>query len=163
MSIRAYDSSHSLMMRAKCCRRLVSLCEEHALLPTGMILRNIHISSYIPVAVGGYGTVYQAIYNGALVAVKALRRLADDGGKTQRVRHTICLSRYPRLKSPQRFHREVVTWSQLKHRRIQPVLGVVDGHFGGLCMISPWCENGDAIAYLRSHARSSALILKLVS
>jgi hypothetical protein len=83
-------------MRAQYRRQLVSLCEEHAILPARMILHNVHVSSYIPVAFGGYGTIYQAFYNNRRVAVKAVRRLADDGGKAQKVRRIARLRHRPR-------------------------------------------------------------------
>ncbi|KAG8893177.1 hypothetical protein FRB99_002158, partial [Tulasnella sp. 403] len=49
-----------------------------------------------------------------------------------------------------RLGRELRIWKALKHDRITPLLGYAILEIGA-CLISPWCENGNALEYLKNH------------
>ncbi|KAG8900387.1 hypothetical protein FRB99_006095, partial [Tulasnella sp. 403] len=47
-----------------------------------------------------------------------------------------------------RLGREMSIWKALKHKRITPLMGFAILEIGA-CLISPWCDNGNALEYLK--------------
>ena len=54
----------------------------------------------------------------------------------------------------QRLQDELVAWHTLRHDNIAPLFGVVQS-CDTIAMISPWCDNGTLIHYLKEHNPSA--------
>ena len=64
-----------------------------------------------------------------------------------------CLTLIPQ----QDFSREVLVWSQLSHPNVLPFLGASKTLFPSFCLISPWMNNGNILAYLKTHPEHNRL------
>ncbi|KZV96327.1 kinase-like protein [Exidia glandulosa HHB12029] len=49
-----------------------------------------------------------------------------------------------------RYNREIALWRRIQHPNILPLSGLCSGLSGLPAMISPWCQNGDIVVYLRN-------------
>ncbi|KAJ6486718.1 kinase-like domain-containing protein [Mycena sanguinolenta] len=88
---------------------------------------------------GGFGDVYQASYQGRMVALKRIRTFTADSAM-----YRIHLQ----------FYKEALVWQGLRHRFILPLLGIDRSTFAlSFCMVSPWMKHGTVLKYLRDHGR----------
>ncbi|GLB43188.1 putative protein tyrosine kinase [Lyophyllum shimeji] len=89
-----------------------------------------------PSAHGGFTDVWKGILNGCPVAIKVLR-VYDTRRNFERHKHI--------------FQQEIVSWRQLSHPNLLPLLGVSDLGDGTLpALVSPWLENGNITQFLRT-------------
>ena len=59
----------------------------------------------------------------------------------------------------QTFFREAVAWYNLSHEYVLPFFGVIDvPELGGICMVSPWMENGNVRQFLDSRVETGELV-----
>ncbi|KAJ7683422.1 kinase-like domain-containing protein [Mycena rosella] len=92
---------------------------------------------------GGFGEIYRASYKGLFVALKRPSVSLTAEVEEQRKAHL-------------RFCQEVLTWQQLRHDFIVPLLGIDRETFSPyLAMISPWMEQGTILNYLKKNGIDS--------
>ena len=143
-------------------KRFRQLCGRTGLLPTSHTIpeRLIQTTEH-PVASGGFGDVWEGIYDDKRVAIKALRVYKRDGvQKVKKVTHPALLVS---LTPPTNYHyqafcKEVAMWKQISHPNIVPFLGV-SGAPAPLSMVSEWMPNGSVRDYVRANPESSRLQL----
>ncbi|KAF5353384.1 hypothetical protein D9756_007842 [Leucocoprinus leucothites] len=107
---------------------------------TGLVTR---VPNANPTFSGGYADVYIGYYakdsnTNIKVAIKVLRLIKDDP-RIQKVKtHLI---------------RETVVWTSLNHPNILGFFGLADdvGRHGCPALISPFCDNGVVMSYLKTH------------
>lgn len=97
----------------------------------------VSVGAAEPQYTGPWSQVFKGKYQGFPVAVKMLR--PSGTAAPQMIR---------------RFKRELRVWGALRHPSVLPLVGYAQdddqfGLFGAL--ISPWCENGNAAAFLETH------------
>ncbi|KAG8768236.1 hypothetical protein FRC12_005694, partial [Ceratobasidium sp. 428] len=89
-----------------------------------------------PISGGGFGDVFRgSLLQGRLVAVKAARLYLQQDDKDGR-------------KVLKNAARELYTWSQLEHKNIVQLLGLVEFR-GQVAMVSPWMDNGTLLDYIK--------------
>ncbi|KZS96552.1 kinase-like protein [Sistotremastrum niveocremeum HHB9708] len=92
-----------------------------------------------PITTGGQSDVYRADLNGRNVAVKVMRYFEMHGEERKR-------------KLERGIAREMRVWANLKHPNIIPFLGLCyfPNSSDNFSLVSPWMDNGTAIAYVRN-------------
>ncbi|KDQ54278.1 hypothetical protein JAAARDRAFT_404040 [Jaapia argillacea MUCL 33604] len=62
-------------------------------------------------------------------------------------------------------YREVLIWKQLSHPYVLPCLGVDSSLFGqaGLCIVSPWMENGSILQWMETRTLTSMEVNQLLA
>ena len=117
-----------------------------------VVLENENINTIH--AAGGFGDVRRGVLNMAHVALKTLVFKSHDQPV---LRLTKVLFRFSRgfdqnkyLAHSQRFRREASIWNKLHHTNILPFLGIAEVTGLATCLISPWMQNGNCLAYLGS-------------
>jgi serine/threonine protein kinase len=140
-------------------RLLVKLSEASDRLPSSLFIRGVNTISQPPLAGGAWADVYQAKYKEGLVVLKSLRLHVVSGSLTaQQVRHSIAVSKPPLYShsTPQRFCREVLVWTRLKHPYVLPFFGIDNVSIvGGLCMVSPLMQRGTLSRYVQERGTSN--------
>ncbi|KAF7368900.1 Kinase-like protein [Mycena venus] len=110
-------------------RVIVQLSEISNLLPSSLTIRGVEDRSTTPLAGGNFGDIFQAQYQGKVVALKRLRLFQAESDESVRIR--------------QKFRREALIWKNLDHDYVLPFLGVDSETFPGfLCIVSPWMSKG---------------------
>ncbi|KAJ7029581.1 kinase-like domain-containing protein [Mycena alexandri] len=113
---------------------LIKLSKKSDQLPTSFFISGVSHTDQHPTFCGGFGDVYQAFYDGSLVALKRIRRFAGSSSST---------------KDRSKFCREALVWQNLQHPFILPFLGVDKANFPSvLGLVSPWMSNGTVLEYL---------------
>ena len=133
----------------------VEVCEEDcALLKSCMIHEpKVRKLDVLPVSSGGLSRVWAGEYGEErqAVAIKVLRERGSHTQLIKKVRYFRCaLFRQPKLIALQDFFREAITWKQLSHPNILPLIGVtlVDKEYA---MISPWMGGGTIVKFLKKN------------
>ena len=143
-------------------KRFRQLCGLTGLLPTSHIIPGelIQTTEY-PVASGGFGDVWEGIYNEKPVAIKVFRVYKDeDVQKVRKVTHPV----FPISLTPvtnyrhQVFCKEVVMWKRISHPNIVPFLGVSEA-LAPLSMVSEWMSNGNVRDFVGKNPDTSRLQL----
>ncbi|KAF9647764.1 kinase-like protein [Thelephora ganbajun] len=126
-------------------KKFRQLCGRAGLLPASHIIpEGLIRTTENPIAFGGFGDVWEGIYDDKRVAIKALRVYKhDDVRKFRKV-----------------FYKEVVMWRRIAHPNIVPFLGVSEAH-APLSMVSEWMPNGNVRGYVRKNPETSRLQLLL--
>ncbi|KAF9789266.1 kinase-like domain-containing protein, partial [Thelephora terrestris] len=123
-------------LRRKCLSALCKMCGRHALLPRSLKIPLCYDRSGTPLCHGGYADVWKGEYQGRQVAVKVLR-----------VYYT---SDFEKMTS--KCCKEVVTWKNLHHPNVLPLLGVMMENTPPLfAMASEWMENGNINEFIKVH------------
>ncbi|KAF9643599.1 kinase-like protein [Thelephora ganbajun] len=126
-------------------KKFRQLCGRTGLLPASHIIpEGLTQTTENPVASGGFGDVWEGIYNDKRVAIKALRVYMVDN--VRKVRKVFC--------------KEVVIWRRISHPNIVPFLGVSEAP-APLSMVSEWMPNGNVREYVRKNPGTSRLQLLL--
>ncbi|KAF8218242.1 kinase-like domain-containing protein [Mycena galopus ATCC 62051] len=114
-------------------RLIIQLSEVSDLLPSSMAIRCGTLFSPTPLAGGNFGDIYQAAYQGGVVALKRLRLFQAQSEESLRIRR--------------KFLKEALIWKILDHHdHVLPFLGVDSETFPGfLCMVSPWMSKGAVV------------------
>ncbi|KAI9209061.1 kinase-like domain-containing protein, partial [Polychytrium aggregatum] len=94
-----------------------------------------------PIAHGGWGEVFKASYNDAVVAVKQPFRGHSDAELVE-------------------FRKEIAIWRRLNHRHVLPLFGACDNN-SKHCIVSPFMPNGTLHDYVRDPANIRPLEEKL--
>ncbi|THH19668.1 hypothetical protein EUX98_g8727 [Antrodiella citrinella] len=110
----------------------------HDILPTALILKEVHVIEGIECGGGGFADVYCGTFRGEKVALKRLRiYLMSSQIQKQEIKKAFC--------------RESILWKNLVHDHILPFLGVAEDAFkGAICMVLPWQERGSLRHYLEA-------------
>ncbi|KLO06861.1 kinase-like protein [Schizopora paradoxa] len=135
------------LLHRDCETTLRRLCGRTSLLPKSITLSesDINRTSTAPSCGGGFADVYEGVYLGKLVALKALRVYGKDN--IRKVQKSFC--------------KEAVFWRQLTHPNIVSFLGVVNSETLALCMVSTWMRNGNLAKFLKANPHASRLELLL--
>jgi len=133
------------LLHRNCERTLRRLCGRAGLLPnsTSLSESDIERKSTVPSCGGGFADVYEGVYLGNAVALKALRVYGKDN--IRKVQKSFC--------------KEAVFWRRLVHPNIVSFLGVVNSESLPLCMVSIWMQNGNMAKFLERNPRSNRLEL----
>ncbi|KAJ7248246.1 kinase-like domain-containing protein, partial [Mycena haematopus] len=129
-------------------RLIVKLSFSCRKLPSSLSIQGVEQRSQHPVAGGGFGDIYKAVYQSKSVALKQLRFFQIDTDQK-------------RQKQLERLCQEALLWKNLKHSFIMPFIGLYsDGslselHQGDLgmfsvAMVCPWMPNGTILKYLQA-------------
>ncbi|EIN13459.1 hypothetical protein PUNSTDRAFT_58411, partial [Punctularia strigosozonata HHB-11173 SS5] len=134
----------------KCISRvLVNLLTKFHCLPPSFFISGVDLRSQRPVTSGGFGDIYQGTYEGKTVAIKLFRMYKPANGP---------------LLMNRRFYREAFVWRSLEHPHVLPFYGIDSALFcPGLCIVSPWMENGTLTDHITRSQCSQAIVTKLVS
>ncbi|KAJ7306663.1 kinase-like domain-containing protein [Mycena albidolilacea] len=87
------------------------------------------------VAAGGFSDIWKGLIRGQIVSIKMVRIFQDSD-----------VEAVLRIKD---FGREALIWRQLSHPNLLPFFGLYYLE-GGLCLVSPWMENGHLIQFLKN-------------
>ncbi|KAG6910245.1 hypothetical protein DXG01_012055 [Tephrocybe rancida] len=137
------------------------LAAKSHLYPRRLILRDpIVLLDKASVDVGGFSDIYKAIQHKEVVCLKVLRTSKTQAAYMTKVEfQRLSLSRAgPELLKV--FAKEAILWSQLSHCNILPFYGLhfFDSHQNSF--VSPWAENGNIGAFLKStRPRPDAVLL----
>ena len=129
------------------------------LLPTSHIIPGQLIqTTEHPVASGGFGDVWEGIYNDKWVAIKALRVYEGDMQKVKKVTHPVLPISLTTITNyrHQTFCEEVVVWGRISHPNIVPFLGVSKA-YASLSMVSEWMPNRNVRDYVVTKPEASRL------
>jgi len=129
-----------------CLKALLILTQESEMIPESLHLKGIWDYGPSPLFQGGYGEVWKArlTLHGSerAVAVKTpLWRILGDPTKRRKL------------------YREVILWRQLRHAHILTFLGVCQHERRFPSVVSPWMENGTAVAFLRRNPEASRIAI----
>ncbi|KAF8917245.1 kinase-like domain-containing protein [Mucidula mucida] len=128
----------------------------YGIVPTSFFCSDVEIEGTGPVWGGGFADIWKGRssqsmthVSGSSVCLKVLRFFTAGN------------SRQDLLKA---FCQEALVWKQLRHPNILPFLGVSKDLFRpSYCLISPWMENGNIVAFLdRNPSLDSTFRLKSV-
>ncbi|KAJ6486724.1 kinase-like domain-containing protein [Mycena sanguinolenta] len=126
-------------LRSRARRLMQKVSEAGEQLPSSLFIEGVNGHDKHPTFGGGFGDVYQASYQGRMVALKRIRIFTADS-TTHRIRL--------------QFHKEALVWQSLRHRFILPLLGIDHLTFApSFCMVSPWMKHGTVLKYLRDQGR----------
>ncbi|KAJ6576145.1 kinase-like domain-containing protein [Mycena vulgaris] len=122
---------------------MLKLSQSSKRLPTSLFIEGISQCDRFYRERGGFGEIYRASYKGLMVALKRPSVSLTADVEEQR-------------KVYLRFCQEVLTWRQLRHKFIVPLLGIDRVTFAPhLAMVCPWMEQGTALNYLKKNGISS--------
>ncbi|KAJ7663065.1 kinase-like domain-containing protein [Mycena polygramma] len=109
-------------------------------LPSSIFISGVVDCDEHPTFGGGYGEIYRATYGKKLVAVKRLRVWHGQHEEAGRAH----------------FIREALVWQNLRNPYVVPLIGVDrETFFPSLAMVSPWCQFGTIVQYLKDHGRQT--------
>ncbi|KAJ7831735.1 hypothetical protein B0H13DRAFT_246390 [Mycena leptocephala] len=127
------------------------------LLPEEIEINNVVLIGGHPIKHGGFSNIYQGMYtnpNGERieVALKVLKIFEDQSDET---RHRL----------DEKFAKEALLWSYLKHKNIVPFLGVDFTTFPApaRALVSPWFPLGNVLKYMKENSPSSPYAPDLIS
>ncbi|KAJ6579471.1 kinase-like domain-containing protein, partial [Mycena vulgaris] len=110
-------------------------------LPSSMFIHGVTRCGDHPISGGGFSDVYQALYKGETVALKAIRTF-HRGSILRRLRSKLC--------------QEAHIWKHLSHPNILPLIGVDrDSCSPFIGFVSPWMEHGNALQYLKNQGTAN--------
>ncbi|KAJ7823836.1 kinase-like domain-containing protein [Mycena olivaceomarginata] len=126
---------------SKARRTIVKLSQACDKLPSTLFISGVTRPDEHPSFGGGFGDIYQAVYQEKRVALKHMRTFYR-GAEQRHMRLQFC--------------REALVWQRLQHPFILPFIGIDHETFpGSLCMVSPWMENGTVLKYLKDHGKAN--------
>ncbi|KAF9038328.1 kinase-like protein [Hymenopellis radicata] len=138
--------SEDAQYRSKCLKCLRTLSKRYDIIPslffspTSFSGQDIRREGAFPVAGGGFGDIWRGTMAQKAVCLKVLRLFT--GSVTEQARKKLFKQCW----------REALVWSHLEHPNVLPFLGVNSELFHpSICLISPWLENGNIIAFLENH------------
>ncbi|KAJ8077652.1 Rho guanine nucleotide exchange factor [Marasmius tenuissimus] len=115
---------------------MLRLSKKSGMFPRCLKINNVEKLGLYPVAGGGFGDVWKGKIAAEIVCLKVVKvYLASD---VQQLLNE--------------FMQEAIVWQQLKHPNILPFVGMYyfgEGQ-GQLCLVSPWMEQGNLVAFLKN-------------
>ncbi|KIK64865.1 hypothetical protein GYMLUDRAFT_258826, partial [Collybiopsis luxurians FD-317 M1] len=133
----------------RCLRSLRHLATKYEILPSSLFVQDLQRIGQNPIRGGGFADIWRGTTgSNQSVCLKVLRLILEpDEDVREKIRKQFC--------------NEALVWRQLKHPNILPLIGVNVQLFDpSFCLVSPWMENKDIIAYLKRnpmHNRYSVL------
>ncbi|KAF7369692.1 Serine/threonine-protein kinase STY8 [Mycena venus] len=133
-------NDRAFMRRAhRLLRRLADLLK---ILPEALDIHGVVLINERPVNYGGFADIYHGQYTNDTgeqeeVALKVLKIFHDQSDSGRRVLH-------------EKFAKEALSWSYLKHENVVPFLGVDSSTFAGhtMAMVSKWMPQGSVLTYM---------------
>ncbi|KAG6905887.1 hypothetical protein DXG01_017094 [Tephrocybe rancida] len=117
-------------------RRLIvatqRLSTKSGLYPVCYELKGVVQDAQEPVTGGGFADIYKGHFEGHVVCLKTIRIYQDS-----QLDHVL-----------KQFSKEVILWGQLSHTNVLPIYGLYRFK-SRLCIVAPWMQNGDIVAYLK--------------
>ncbi|KAJ7078491.1 kinase-like domain-containing protein [Mycena epipterygia] len=133
-------------------RLIVNLCFSCGQLPSSLSIQGIEQRGPHPVASGGFGDIYKAMYRSKHVALKQLRFYEN---------HTV----EDEQKIRQKFCQEALLWKNLNHPSVLPFIGLHSSESVStrttLSMVCPWMPNGTIVKYLKETPTTHAHVFLL--
>ena len=120
-------------LKRKCLNTLCKICGHHALLPSPFQISICFDRSEEALYSGGYADVWMGKHQGHKVAVKVLKVYSTSNlDKITSVRHhprlfKVCIEELMVIVIAQTFCKEVVTWKNLCHPNVLPLMGLTMG------------------------------------
>lgn len=141
----------------------MKLCFSCRKFPSPLSIEGVEQRGQYPVAAGGFGDIYKAVYQSKAVAVKQLRFYETDTDHARQKKWEVSMiiessSTTELTFSLQKLCREALLWKNLNHPFILPFIGLysdgrelIEGDLGmfSVAMICPWMSNGTIIKYLQ--------------
>ncbi|KAF9459862.1 kinase-like domain-containing protein, partial [Collybia nuda] len=118
------------------------LSDRSGLYPTCFNIDSVELVSETPVAHGGFGDIFQGVFNGQSVCLKTIRLYQHS-----QVEYFM-----------KRLSKEAIIWGQLTHPNLLPFYGTYRFR-SRACLVSPWLEYGDITNYLKSHPNANRMLL----
>ncbi|KDQ12098.1 hypothetical protein BOTBODRAFT_77498, partial [Botryobasidium botryosum FD-172 SS1] len=110
----------------------------------------VHKLDEQPVAHGGFSDIYRGF-------------LVKPSHPQQQVAIKVIVTRHSNEETDRRIQRrlarEILTWKDLDHPGVTKLLGISSGFGRFPALISPWYNNGNARAYLKTHPNANRLNL----
>ncbi|KIK64864.1 hypothetical protein GYMLUDRAFT_258825 [Collybiopsis luxurians FD-317 M1] len=116
------------------------LATRYEILPSSLFIKELQRDGQNPIGGGGFADIWRGIAgSNQSICLKVLRLILEpDEDVREKIRKQFC--------------NEALVWRQLKHPNILPLLGVnVELFYPSFCLVSPWMENQDIIAYLKKN------------
>ncbi|KAF9256319.1 kinase-like protein [Marasmius fiardii PR-910] len=140
-----YYPSISSQFKCSVSTTISQLSEMSGLYPTCLTIRKVRKIGDLPMAAGSLGPIWKcAIGKSTMPQTVGLKLVMMDYSNLSEQMRKFC----------QAFVVQVSVWRQLQHPNVLPLLGIY--FFEGrreLCLISPWMEKGNLVAYVRSTPR----------
>ncbi|KIK64855.1 hypothetical protein GYMLUDRAFT_143969, partial [Collybiopsis luxurians FD-317 M1] len=111
---------------------------KYEILPSSLFVQDLQRIGQNPIRGGGFADIWRGTMgSNQSVCLKVLRLILEpDEDAREKIRKQTC--------------HEALVWRQLKHPNILPLLGVNSKLFyPSFCLVYPWMENQDIIAYLK--------------
>ncbi|KAK7046643.1 kinase-like domain-containing protein [Favolaschia claudopus] len=123
-------------LRRKGRRLLQKVTQAQEQLPSSLFIEGVSDHDQDPSFHGGFGDVFQALYQNRAVALKRIRMFTADHATSER--HRLAL------------YKEALIWQGLHHEFVLPLLGIDCSTFApAFTMVSPWMKNGTVLKYLK--------------
>ncbi|GJE91857.1 kinase-like domain-containing protein [Phanerochaete sordida] len=143
-----YDVQQSRRLQDNLSRIFVRLCESSLQLPRRLYLSEVRMQSQRAAAKGSFGEIFEGNYKSTHVALKTLRvfETREDNTKNQKA-----------------FFREIALLRCIHHQHICPIIGVdMTSIAGATCLVLPWMEYGNVLAYRSRMNWSSSDAIRLI-
>ncbi|KAJ7148694.1 kinase-like domain-containing protein, partial [Mycena crocata] len=133
-------------------RLIVKLSFACSKLPSSLSIEGIEQICPQPVASGGFGDIYKAVYRSKDVALKQIRFYQNQSDEArQKVRAKLC--------------QEALLWKNLDHEFIMPFIGLYPNDIESptISMVCPFMNNGTIVDYLKKlkAARVDVFLLQI--
>ncbi|KAF8921165.1 kinase-like domain-containing protein [Mucidula mucida] len=122
--------------RKRTTKCLLFIAKVHGVVPTSFSCPDVRCQGKHAVWGGGFADIWKGQMNDETVCLKVLRIFLENGH----------VERKKMIKS---FCSEALVWRNLNHPNVLPFIGVSkDLFYPSFCLISPWMNNGNIMAFL---------------
>ncbi|KAJ7075312.1 kinase-like domain-containing protein [Mycena crocata] len=137
------DYDLEIIKRRRLFKALIRLSGDSKLHPRCFTLTDLQLGEQV--AGGAFGDIYKGTLCGQRVGIKLMRVFGEKDVDEL-------------LKE---FGREALIWRQLSHPNLLPFFGLYSVQ-KRLCLVSPWMENGDIVAFLKKERYSIDRVLSFI-
>ncbi|KIK50356.1 hypothetical protein GYMLUDRAFT_461935 [Collybiopsis luxurians FD-317 M1] len=139
------DSEIDSTVRRRTHGLLRFLLKRYQTLPLSLFILKVQREGRNPVAAGGFADIFRGSVDKNPVCLKVLRFTVEQDENT-------------RAQMRKQFCHEALVWRQLNHPNVLPLLGVnTELFFPSFCLISPWMDQKDIIAFLKKNPAHNLL------